>query len=150
MAEEKKDTDVPVNKKIISKESAQDVFDGILEYYDIDFEDIVNDQGKDGAKTVQNKFIRAIMSGRIETNIHDDAKKGFQIIQHTRPGETVVYNEYNLKAARESAKAKDSTSAQFCLLASMSGLGVPYFENVKNFRGPDLKLAEYISILFLL
>lgn len=137
-------------EKKISKESAQKVFNEILEYYDIDFEDIVNDQGKEGAKTLENKLIRAIMAGRIETKMSDDHNQGFQIIQHTRTGKTVAYNEYGTKAARESAKQKDSASAQYALLGSLSGLGMDYFNSKKNFPGPCLKLAEYVAVIFLL
>ena len=136
--------------KDISEESAKNTFNKILDYYDIDFEDIVNDQGKEGAKTLQNKFIRAIRKGRVETNVDDDPKKGFQIIQHLSTGKTITYNEYNATAAEESDKGKGSSAMQYHLLASLSGKGVPYIKNATNFRGPDVKLAEYIAILFLL
>lgn len=138
------------SEKGISKESAQQVFDGILDYYDIDFEDIVNDQGKEGAKTLQNKFIRAIMKGRVETNMSDDPKKGFQIIQHLSTGKSITYNEYNATAAEESDKGKGSSEMQYRLLASLAGKGIPYIKNSSIFRGPDVKLAEYIAVIFLL
>jgi len=130
----------------LSTEAAKDVFQEIFDFYDIDFDDIVNDQGKDGAKTLKNKFIRAIRKGRIETKLNDDSTKGFQIIQHTMDNQTFTYNEYNAKAAEESDKAKGVSAAQYRLLGSLSGKGVA----IKKMRGPDLKLAEYIAILFLL
>ena len=130
----------------LSAEAAQEVFQSILDFYDIDFDDIVNDQGKDGAQTLKNKFIRAIRKGRIETKLNDDSEKGFQIIQHTMDDLTFAYNEYNAKAAEESDKAKGVSAAQYRLLGSLSGKGLA----VKKMRGPDLKLAEYIAILFLL
>jgi hypothetical protein len=130
----------------LSKEAATDVFQGILDFYDIDFEDIVNDQGAEAAKTLRNKFIRAIRKGRIETNLHEDSQKGFQIIQHTMDDKEFAYNEYNAKAAEESDKGRGVSAAQYRLLGSLSGKG----EAVKKMRGPDLKLAEYIAVLFLL
>ncbi len=137
-------------KKELSKESATKVFDEILEYYDLDFEDIVNDQGKEGAETLRNKLVRSIMNGRVETNIDDDPEKGFQIIQNTRKGVRVVYNEYNAKAAEESDKAKGISASQYRLLGSLCQKGTDYIKSKKNFNGADLKLAEYIAVLFLL
>lgn len=137
---------VTPQKPKLSEEAAKAVFEELLDYYDIDFEDIVNDQGKEGAQTLQNKFIRAIRNGRIETKMNDDAAKGFQIIQHTRDGKVFEYNEYNAKAAEESDKAKGISASQYRLLGSLSGKG----ETIKKMRGPDLKLAEYVAVLFLL
>jgi hypothetical protein len=137
-------------KPKISKESAQKIFKGILDYYDIDFEDIVNERGKEGAKTVQNKFVRAIMKGKIETNHSDDHEKGFQIIQNLSSGTTVAYNEYNAKAAEESDKATGVSSQQYMLLGALCGKGVDYIKNKKVFNGPDTRLAEHIALLFFL
>jgi hypothetical protein len=144
--ENKEDVFQDLPEKGLSQESAQKVFDEILEYYDIDFDDIVNDQGKEGAETLQNKLVRSIKQGRIETNLSDESAEGFQIIQHTRDGKTFTYNEYNAKAAEESDKAKGVSASQYRLLGSLSGQG----ETIKKMRGPDLKLAEYVAVLFLL
>ncbi|NIA28338.1 MAG: hypothetical protein GWP06_00320 [Actinobacteria bacterium] len=150
LEEEKIFKDPPEKKPRIGEDAAKDIFKGWLDYYDIKFSHIVNDQGREGAETLENKIVCAIQDEKIETNLSTDPNEGFQIIQHTRPGKTITYNEYGFKAARESAKQKDSASAQIALLASLSGLGMPNFDNKKWFSGPDLKLAEYISILFLL
>lgn len=131
---------------LLSEEAAVETFQGILDFYDIDFEDIVNDQGSEAAKTLRNKFIRAIRKGRIETNLSDDSDQGFQIIQHTMNGKTFTYNEYNAKAAEESDKGRGVSASQYRLLGALSGMGTA----VKKMRGPDLKLAEYIAVLFLL
>ncbi len=153
MVDEKKDEALKEfyeKKPKISEESAGETFQGILDFYDIDFEDIVNDQGKEGAQTLRNKFIRAIQKGKVETNQSDDPDKGFQIIQNLSTGQIIAYNEYNAKAAEESDKGKGVSSAQYRLLGSLSGKGVDFIKNNKVFRGPDLKLAEYIAVIFLL
>ena len=134
----------------ISDESAKEIFQRILDYYDIDFQDIVSDQGKNGAETLRNKFIRAIMKGKIETNMSDDPDKGFQIIQNSSTGITIAYNEYNAVAAEQGDRGKGQSSAQYELLGSLCGKGSDYIKSKKNLRGPDLKLAEYIAVLFLL
>jgi len=140
----------PKKRRKISKESAKAVFEEVLAYYDIDFEDIVNDQGKEGAQTLQNKLIRAISDGRIEVNHSQDPEKGFQIIQNLSTGQTVAYNEYNAKAAEEGDKGKGPSAMQYRLLGSLSGKGVDHIKSPKVFRGPDLKLAEFVAVLFLL
>ena len=137
-------------KNKLSEEAARNIFNELLDYYDIDFEDIVNDQGKEGAQTLQNKFIRAIMKGKIETNHSQDPEEGFQIIQHLSTGSSVAYNEYNAKAAEESDKGKGVSASQYMLLGSLCQKGADYIKSNKVFRGPDLKLAEYIAVLFLL
>lgn len=137
-------------KREISKESAQKTFDEILDYYDIHFDDIVNERGKEGAKTVQNKFIRAIQNGKIETNHSQDQDKGFQIIQNLASGTTVAYNEYNAVAAEQSDKGNGVSSSQYMLLGSLCGKGADFIKNKKVFNGPDLRLAEHIALLFFL
>lgn len=137
-------------KREISEESARKTFSEILEYYDIDYQDIVSDRGKEGAETLQNKLVRAIMKGRIETNQSEDLEKGFQIIQNLKSGTTVAYNEYNAKAAEESDKGRGVSSAQYMLLGSLCGKGVDFIRNKKVFNGPDLRLAENIALLFFL
>lgn len=134
------------NQYKLAEEAATEIFQELLDYYDIDYEDIVNDQGKDAAKTLRNKLIRAIRAGRVETKMNDDPEKGFQIIQHAKDGKIFEYNEYNAKAAEESDKARGVSGAQYRLLGSLSGKG----DAIKKMRGPDLKLAEYIAVLFLL
>lgn len=131
----------------LGEEAATKVFQEILDYYDIDYEDIVNDQGKDAAKTLRNKLIRAIRAGRLETNHSEIPEEGFQIIQHARHGHTFTYNEYNAKAAEESDKGRGVSSAQYNLLGALSGKGAA---SIKKMRGPDLKLGEYIAVIFLL
>lgn len=142
---------VGVEKKPkISKESAQKTFNELLEYYDIDFEDIVNERGKEGAQTLQNKFVRAIQNGKIETNLSSDPKKGFQIIQNLASGKTITYNEYNAEAAEASDRGTGVSSSQYLLLGKLSGKAEGYIKNPANFNGPDLRLAEHIALLFFL
>lgn len=128
----------------LSEEAATAVFQDLIENYDVDFEDIENDQGKEGAKTLRNKLVRAIRKGRLETNLHEDEEKGFQIIQHTKKGQTFTYDEYGSKAAKEHDKAGGRSAGQYAMLGSMSGTG----SAVEKMRGADLRLAEHIALLF--
>ncbi len=140
----------PISEYKLSVVAAKEIFQEILDFYDIDFEDIVNDQGKEGAETLRNKLIRAIRKGKIETHMSDDPEKGFQIIQNSSTGITLAYNEYNATSAEESDKGKGISAMQYRLLGSLCGKGTDYIKNRKILRGPDLKLAEYIAVIFLL
>lgn len=133
----------------ISEESATKSVDEILDFYRIKFKHIVNDQGKEGAETWKNKMVEAFRDGLLETNQDPDPDKGFQIIQHTSTGQTIFYNEYGSKAAKEYAKQRDSASANLAMMASMSGKGMPFFESKKNFSGSDTRLLESIGLIFL-
>jgi hypothetical protein len=141
----------PAEKKDqrISEESATKSVDEILDFYRIKFKHIVNDQGKEGAETWKNKMVEAFRDGLLETKQDPDPEKGFQIIQHTSTGQTVIYNEYGVKAAREYAKQRDSASANLAMMASMSGKGMPFFESRKNFSGSDIRLLEALGMVFL-
>lgn len=131
------------DKDLIQQEPAEKIFNDLLEYYDIDFNDIEIDQGEEGALTVKNKLVRALRRGRMETNIHEDAKKGFQIIHHLRDGTSITYNEYNHTCMEESVKCKGVKNIAMMGALCDEGLG-----RLKQLRGPDLKLIEFISVLF--
>ncbi len=135
-------------KPRISPESAEKSVQDLLDFYEIEFEDIVNDQGKEGAKTWKNKITRAFQKERLETRKDDDPEKGFCIIQHTSTGKHFTYKEYNHKAAIAYAGQKDNASASFSLLGSLSGQSSEIFKSRKNFSGPDLRLAEAVVMIF--
>ena len=148
MTDEKKDLEKK-KKQRLSKEAAEKSVNEILNFYRIKFEHIVNDQGKEGAETWKNKIVEAFRDELLETNHDSDPEKGFQIIQHTSTGVTVIYNEYGVTAARAYSKEKDTASANLAMMAAMSGKGVPYFESKKNFSGSDIRLLEQIGLIFL-
>ena len=130
----------------ITKEGAEESVNKLLDYYDIEFEDIVNDQGKEGARTWKNKIVRAFQKGRLE--LLEDPDKGFCIVQNFSTKKQLVYKEYGAIAAIQSAKQKDSETANLTLLASLSGNMVAWFKSRSNCTGPDLRLAEAIVMVF--
>lgn len=128
----------------ISRERAQEIIQEWLDFYDIDFEDIVNDQGKEGAQTIQNKLVRAIMKGRLETDPNNE--KGFVVFQHINDGKTLIYNELSGHQMIEGEKAKGSIAGMYAMLGSLCGLGSTA---IKNLKGKDLGLAHAIGTIFL-
>lgn len=132
----------------IDRESAEKSVDELLEHYHIEFENIVNYEGKEGAKTWKNKMIKAFQEGRLETYKDDDPEKGFCIIQNFSTGKSLTYKEYGFTAAVQSSKQKDPTTANLTLLASLAGNMVGFFSSKKNCSGPDLRLAEAVVTIF--
>ena len=133
-----------VEKKEIelSKESAQAIIKEWFDHYDIDFSDIVNDQGKEGAETVRNKLTRAIKKGRLQTK----KENGFEVIQHLTDGKTLTYGELSGKHMIEGEKAKGSISGMYAMLGSLAGIEKTAIENLK---GKDLGLAHAVGTIFL-
>lgn len=134
----------------LSEESAKKEFERFLNHYDFDFEDIVSDRGKDGAEQLQRKMIRAIRSGTIEFKESSNIEEGLQVIQRTKRGVVVIYNEYNSTAAIESDKARNVAESYYKLLGSLCGKGEDFIKNKQNFSVSDLKLSECLAILFLM
>lgn len=141
----------PVHKKReISEESAEKQFNDWIDYYFIDFDDIISDQGKNGAKKIKNVLVRAIRKGIIEFKQSSDPEEGFQVIQNTTTGKRIAYNEYNIVGLEEFDKGKGTSEAQFRLLGSLCGLGYDTLKSKKYMMAPDIKIAENISTIFLL
>lgn len=130
----------------IQEEPAKAIFDEILDYHEIKWVQLENDQSPEGARMIKNKLVDAIMRGKMETNVHEDHQKGFQVIIHMRDGTSATFNEYNHTALEESAKCK--TVKNIALMGALCDEGG--VERLKQLRGPDLKLVEILSTLFLL
>lgn len=128
----------------IQEEPATAVFDEILDYHEIRWTQLENDQGPEGANMIKSKIVDAIQRGRIETNIHEDHQKGFQVIIHMRDGKSATFNEYNHKGLEEGAKCK--TVKNIALMGALLDEGGE--ARLKQLRGPDLKLVEVLSVLF--
>jgi hypothetical protein len=129
--------------KTIGDLRAKEILQEWLDYYDIEFDDIVNEQGKEGAETAVNKLKRAIRNGRLE--IEEDPEKGLIVIQHTK--KTVIkYGEISGKSKMEADKHKGNHSRLYAILGSLSGLGV---DAIAKLKGKDLGLAECIAVVFL-
>lgn len=131
-------------KPKLSIENAQAELDKLIDYYEIDIDDLPS-SAKDGIDAVMKKMVKFIRLGRLEIKIED----GIQCIQTLRDSETkITYKELNGKAktAMGSKKETDQHGRLFALLGALSdGERV-----IHQLKGPDLSLAECLGGLFLL
>ena len=126
----------------ISKESAEISFESFLDYYDIDKEDLT-DEEKLPFEQGKRRIIKAIRTGRLEITIDDK----LVITQNVKGGQTIEYQEVTGKAKMEMDKEKGNYGKVYALLGSLSGLGGGAF---KKLSGKDLSLAETLGAVFLL
>lgn len=135
---------VGTKKYKLSIENAQAELDKLLDYYEIDFDDLPADS-KDAISAVLRKVVKFIRQGRLEIKIED----GIKCIQTLRDNSySITYKELNgkAKAAMGSKKETDQNGRIHALLGSLSdGETV-----ITKLKGPDLSLAECLGGIFLL
>jgi hypothetical protein len=126
----------------ISEESAREQFNKLIEFYDVDMEDL----GKD-ARTrsrIERKVVKAIMQGRVEI---EDSPEEFRVKQTLRDGSEFVYGEVTGISKIQMDKYEGQHEKLYQLLASLSKKPVM---QIKKLSGPDLSIAEYLSLIFLM
>lgn len=128
----------------LSTESAEAELDKLLEYYEIDIDDLPP-ESISGIEAVLKKMVKFIRLGRLEIKTED----GIQCIQTLRDSETAItYKELTGKAktAMGTKETTDQHGRIFALLGALSdGEAV-----ILKLKGPDLSLAECLGGLFLL
>ena len=128
----------------ISEESAQFSLDELLDYYEIDFNDLPAAQ-QDQMGAVERKLIKWIREGRLEIKTED----GIQCIQTLRNAEQITYREIDgaAKTAMGTKTAEDQHGRVYAVMGALCGQGETLITKLK---GPDLSLAECLGGLFLL
>ena len=114
-------------KQLISKESAKEQLEILMEYYDIDKNDLENEEGPEAVQTLMNGLIRAIKNGRLEIKVDSDQK--LIVTQHLQhpPGDItdINYNIVGQKArlAMDRVKSTKEQERMCAFMGSLSGLG---------------------------
>jgi len=127
----------------LSEESAQEQLNQLLDYYEIDFDDIPTDQ-KNSFDMIGKKLVKFIRQGRLEIKIED----GIQCIQTLKNGSTVItYKELTGKAktAMGTKSAEDGNGRIYALMGALSDGEAA----IMQLKGPDLSLAECLGAVFL-
>lgn len=128
----------------LSEESASAILDKLIEYYEIDLDDLPS-ASKDSIDATMKKLVKFIRKGRLEINTED----GIQCIQTLRDGKTkITYKELcgKAKIAMGSKKETDHHGRLFALLGALSDGET----TIAQLKGPDLSLVECLGGLFLL
>ena len=127
----------------LSEDSAQEQLNKLLDYYEIDFNDIPIEQ-KNAFEMIGKKLVKFIRQGRLEIKTED----GIQCIQTLRNGTTTItYKELNGKAktAMGTKGPDDGNGRIYALMGALSdGETV-----ITDLKGPDLSLAECLGAVFL-
>lgn len=139
---------VPVNK--ISAVTAEAQLDTLFDYYDIQLDDVVNKQARDGLESSRTKLVRMVQKGRL---IIEEKDGDLKITQHlAKPmaadAKTIEYGEVcgDAKVAMGTKKEGDNYGQIYALLGSISGLGETA---IRKLRGVDLSVAECLGAIFL-
>lgn len=133
------------NKLKLSEKSAKENLQEMLDYYEIDLDDIEDKVVKSAVKSGLKRLIKAIRLGRLEIKIEDE----FKIIQITRSGkETITYREIDgdSKSAMSTKDEKDWYGKSYALMGSLSGLGE---SAIRKMKGVDISLVEVLGMIFL-
>ena len=139
------------NKKVlvISEESAKEQLETLMDFYDIDKDDIEIEEGPEAVQTLMNGLIRAIRKGRLEIKVDSDSL--LLVTQHLQyaPGDinTVEYNVVGQKArlAMDRVKSTKEQERMCAFMGSLSGLGV---QGVSSLVGADMGTMNRLATLF--
>lgn len=128
----------------LSEKVARDQLQAMLDYYEIDIDDIEEKDVKRAVKAGYKRVIKAIRLGRLEISTEGDIK----ITQTTRNGEKIVYREIDGKAkvAMAGKEEKDYYGKSYAMMGSLSDLGE---SGITMLKGVDLSLAEVLGMIFL-
>ena len=126
------------------KKTAQAEIKKMLDYYEIDINEIEDKDLKRAITQGYDRLIKAARLGRLTVKLED----GIKVIQTLKNGEVVEYREIDGTAKTEMAgkQTDDHYGKSYALMGSLSGLG----ENaIKKLKGVDLSLAEVLGLIFL-
>jgi hypothetical protein len=141
-----------MTENIISEEMAQEQIDLFLEFYEIDLDDLDNEDLKDALSISIKKVFKAIRKGRLEIIEVEDSVHVKQILKKKKPeklpSNEVIYKELEgvAKVNMKSRDPEDQYGKIYALLGSLSGLGTPI---ITQFKSTDLSIAECLGALFL-
>lgn len=143
MSEEIKQEVKPTN--FASKETAKNELKKMLDYYEIEIEEIEDEKLKTAIENSYNRLVKAVMKGRLKVKLEN----GIEIIQKLKDGTTEIkYKEINGKAktAMAGKKEDDFYGKAYALMGSLSGLGE---SAISSLKGVDLSLVEVLGLIFL-
>jgi len=129
---------------ILGKKAAENELEKMLDYYEIDIDEIEDKDLKRAIKQGYDRLIKAVRLGRLEVKLED----GIKVIQKTRSGTVIEYEEIdgNAKTAMAGKQEGDYYGKSYALMGSLSKLGE---SAIKQLKGVDLSLVEVLGMIFL-
>lgn len=132
----------------ISEEAAEAQFGTFLEYYGIEFNHIVIEDGAEAAETLKKMIVAAIRKGEVEVNINDG---DLEIIQHlsrkTDKLEKIVYSDKIQKGllAMDTVSSKHTQGRRFAFMAVLTDLPV---SSLLQLKGRDSVVFSRLTTVF--
>lgn len=128
----------------LAEKPAKAQLQSMLDYYEIDLDDIEEKEVKRAIKSGYKRLIKAIRLGRLEIKIEG----GFKVIQTTRNGTKIEYREIDgdSKVAMSTKEEKDWYGKSYAMMGALSELGE---SAICKLKGVDLSLAEVLGMIFL-
>lgn len=133
---------------VCSEEIAKDNLDELLDYYDINKDDIEIEEGPEAMQTLLNGLVRAIRKGRLKIEINEGDLTVVQSLKFP-PGDIseITYGVVNQKARMEMDKIKDN-KAQERMLAFMASLSGCTSKVLVGFKGVDMGTMNRLATVF--
>jgi plasmid stabilization system protein ParE len=129
---------------ILSKHAAGKELEKMMDYYEIDIDEIEDKDLKKAITSGYDRLVKAVRLGRLEIKLEE----GIQIVQTLRNGEKIKYREIDGIAKTQMAgkDEKDYYGKSYALMGSLSDMGEGA---IKQLKGVDLSLAEVLGMIFL-
>lgn len=133
-----------MGKYKLSEEVAEDQVQLFFDFYDLEVEDIPDDQIKVLDMSL-SRIKKAVRKGRLEFTESDGVVK---ITQHLKNETTIIYGEISgrSKLSMKNKADSDNYGKIYSLCGSLTGIGE---SGIAKLKGADISLAECIGALFL-
>jgi len=139
-----------MSDKKLSKENAQKQLNTLLEYYDLDLDDISDETVYKAIESSCNKLLKAIRKGRIEIKEENETINVYQHLKKpvSEGKTTIVYKEIDgrSKIAMKDNSETDYHGKIYSFLGGLSGEGA---DVIMVLKGVDISIAECLGALFL-
>jgi len=134
----------------LSKEDAEKQLQILLDYYEIEIDDIKVTEAKNGLEQTIDKTIKHIRRGRLEIKL-DEKLSVVQTMQQGKGGEVSETIPYGIlkgetKMAMRDKKGEDFHGRLYAMMASLGNIGE---NDIKKFEGLDLSVVECLGALYL-
>jgi len=129
-----------------SIETAKENLEKMFEYYEINIDEIEDEELRKHIKAGYDRLVKAVRLGRLEIDV---SGKGIQIMQTLRSGgDPIIYREIDgaAKCEMDGFPAQAYNKKAQALMGALSGLGMGA---IKNLKSVDLSLAEVLGLIFL-
>jgi len=134
------------DKYILAEDAAKGVVQGLLDYLEIDIDEIEDKDAKKVIKQNYGRVVKSVRLGRLEIK----SSGGFKVILHLRTGgEILEFVPPNAQAKKAMAdkSTTDFYGRIYALMGSCCGLGEAAIDKISD--PVDLSIIEVLGSIFL-